>query len=547
MTRRYRLVVLACFILGLRSGFQATLPICGDPAARAIFNYYCPNRPGLVYQWVAPAEGVKGTYQLSYRRASAPGEIVLGRVPLLCIVNFWNPVTAVGQADLEAVLRGEITNWQALGGQDCPIEVLTYTSGDLPQLPGAHRAGRRRVRSQETMVAAVQATPNALGVITWPLVTPRVKVLTIDGVNPVWTQEPLELTNYPYWNQLVLKPPETVPAPIWLPGRCWQEWRFSRELRDHFSPRKYLGGRTAFTLAAAGDMMFSRKVAATSLRQGDYRYPFFKVAPLLRRATITLANLEGPLSDQGRQLNMFRGAPEFIEGLLYAGIDLVSLANNHIMDYGTVAFLDTMERLTAHGLDYVGAGPDLATARQGRLLNLGGVQVGFLAYTEVGPGFTYTREPQHWAATAELPGVVPATIDYVKEDIAHLKQRADLVVVSFHWGKEYAHYPTAQQQILAKTAVAAGADLVLGHHPHALQGLAFEGKAIIAYSLGNFIFDQLPEATRQGLILEAACDRWGVRQLRCAPVWIEDEQPQIATGEEARRIMDLLATISQGF
>ncbi|WP_269206203.1 CapA family protein [Capillibacterium thermochitinicola] len=172
-----------------------------------------------------------------------------------------------------------------------------------------------------------------------------------------------------------------------------------------------MGGRSAFTLAAAGDMMFSRRVAATSISQGDYRYPLLKVAPILRRATLAMANLEGPLSDRGKQLNMFRGDPRFLEGIRYTGIDLVSLANNHIMDYGTVAFLDTMERLTAAGVMYVGAGTNLTKARQGRLLNLGGVKVGFLAYTELGPGFTYTRVPQHWAATDELPGVAPARAD----------------------------------------------------------------------------------------------------------------------------------------
>lgn len=543
MTKRLRLFLLPCFCVGLLSGFQSYLGISGDPAAQEIFSRHYRSRPGLSYRWVTPSTGA---YRLCYRTVPDAGETVLGRVPLLIIVNIWNSADKISQASLEAVLSGKITNWQALGGEDCPIEVLAYVDPDLPRLPAPDRPGIRRVRSQDAMVAAVSASPHALGVITWPLVTPRVKVLTIDGVNPVWTREPLERTTYPYWNELVLKAPASTGKTVWWPGRIWRQWRFHRELRASFSAGKYLGGRTAFTLAAAGDMMFSRKVAATSRRQGDFRYPFLKVAPILRRADLAMANLEGPISDQGRQLNMFRGDPRFFEGLLYAGIDLVSLANNHIMDYGTGAFLDTMERLTAQGLLYVGAGPDLTKAREGCLLTIGGVKVGFLAYTELGPGFTYTREPQHWAATGELPGVVPARVDYIREDIARLKQKADLIIVSFHWGKEYEHYPTLKQQRLGKTAVAAGADLVLGHHPHVLQGLVLGADGIIAYSLGNFIFDQIPEATRQGLILEAACDRQGIRQLRLTPLLIKDEQPQVAEGEEARRIMQLLATISQG-
>ncbi len=543
MKRGYHLFLLTCFCVGLFSGFSADLELCGDAAARQFFQANFQNRRGLAYRWVPSGETA---YRLRYGSGFSPVETVLGQVPLLCIVNFWNPVAAVGSATLEAVLRGEITNWSALGGEDRPIEVLAYNRPDLPQLPGTSRPGLRQVRTQEAMVAAVRANPTAIGLITWPVLSPAVKVLTIDGINPAWTLEPLTLATYPYWTELTLTEPDLSVGQNWLHGGWWRRWRFRRELTASFTPIKSLGGQSAFTIAAAGDMMLSRRVATTSINQGDYRYPFLRVAPLLRRATLAMANLEGPLSDRGQQLNMFRGDPRFLEGIQYAGIDLVSLANNHIMDYGTVAFLDTLERLTAAGVMYVGAGTNLAKARQGRLLNLGGVKVGFLAYTELGPGFTYTRAPQHWAATPELPGVTPARPDYLSEDIARLKTQADLVVVSIHWGQEYAHYPTAKQQYLGKIALAAGADLVLGHHPHVIQGLAVTEEGIIAYSLGNFIFDQKPDATRQGLLLEAAGDRLGIRQLRCTPLVIASEQPQVAEGDTARRIMKLLYTVSQG-
>lgn len=543
MKRGFHFFLLSCFCVGLLGGFSSDLELNGDLAAQQFFQTNFQNRRGLAYRWTPAGEG---TYRLHYGSGFSPAETVLGQVPLLCIVNFWNPVAAVGRATLEAVLRGELTNWSALGGEDRPIEVLAYNRPDLPRLPGTDRPGLRQVRTQEAMVAAVRANPNAIGIITWPLVNPAVKVLTIDGVNPAWTLEPLTPASYPYWTELTLTEPNLSPGRNWLYGGWWRRWRFRRALTASFTPTKSLGGQSAFTLAAAGDMMFSRGVAATSISQGDYRYPFLKVAPILRRATLAMANLEGPLSDRGKQLNMFRGDPRFLEGIQYAGIDLVSLANNHIMDYGTVAFLDTMERLTAAGVMYVGAGTNLTKARQGRLLNLGGVKVGFLAYTELGPGFTYTRAPQHWAATPELPGVTPARPDYLSEDIARLKTQADLVVVSIHWGQEYAHYPTAKQQYLGKSALAAGADLVLGHHPHVIQGLAVTEEGIIAYSLGNFIFDQKPDATRQGLLLEAAGDRLGIRQLRCTPLVIASEQPQVAEGDTARRIMKLLYTVSQG-
>ena len=542
MRQGFSLFILTCFCVGLLSGFSSQLELGGDQAAQDIFDTYFPKRPGLGYRWVS---GADHTYGLYYGRGTSGDDLVLGRIPLLLIVNFWNPVAAGDRTTLEAVLRGEITHWDALGGEDHPIEVLTYSQAGLPVLPGMDRPGVRRVTSQEGMVAAVSATPGAIGIITWPVVNPRIKVLTIDGVNPAWSLDSVALASYPFWTELVLTLPPTTGAYNWLRGRSWRERRFRRELQESFGPAKDLGGKPAFTLAAVGDVMLSRKVAATSIAHGDFCYPFLNVVSILRQATLAFANLESPLSDQGRQLNMFRADPRFLEGLDYAGIDLVSLANNHIMDYGTVAFLDTMERLTGQGVAYVGAGTDLTKARRGRLLNLGGLRVGFLAYTEVGPGFTYTRVPQHWAATDELPGVAPARVDYLREDLARLQQLADLVIVSFHWGQEYVHLPTTKQQRLGEAALAAGADLVIGHHPHVIQGLAFGEKGIIAYSLGNFIFDQTPAATRQGLILEAACDYRGVRQLRCTPVTIKDEQPRVAEGDEARRLMRLLYTVSQ--
>ncbi len=542
MRQGFSLFMLTCFCVGLLSGFSSQPELSGDPVIQDIFSTYFPKQQGLAYRWVSAGDH---TYDLHYG-CETTADLVLGRVPLLLIVNFWNPVTEISSATLEAVLRGEITNWYALGGEDRPIEVLTYHQAGSPQLPQVERTGVRRVTSQEAMAAAVSATPGAIGIVTWPVVDPRLKVLTIDGINPAWSLHSAVLTPYPYWTELALTLPPSAGVRDWLSGRIWWERRFRRELQESFAPTKDLGGKLAFTLAAVGDVMLSREVAESSIAHGDFCYPFLKVAPILRQATLAFANLESPISDQGHQLNMFRADPRFLEGLYYAGIDLVSLANNHIMDYGTVAFLDTMERLTAQGVFYVGVGTDLPKARQGRLLKLGGVKVGFLAYTEVGPGFTYTRVPQHWAATDELPGVAPARVDYLREDIARMKRVADLVIVSFHWGQEYVHLPGAKQQLLGKTALAAGADLVLGHHPHVIQGLAFGEEGVIAYSLGNFIFDQTPEATRQGLILEAACDHQGVRQLRCTPITIKDEQPQVAKGDEARRLMRLLYTVSEG-
>lgn len=564
MLKRLSLVWTVCFLSGFLVSQAASLEISGEPGARVVFARYFQNRCGLHYRW---GEGRSSSFHLSYRfappasgvsmeKGAAGGEPggtaegsggtggqVLGRLPLLLVVNFWNPVSTLSLSELEAILRGEITSWSAVGGADLPIKVVAYAAQGYPGLPGPSLVARL-VPDQQAMVAAVAGDREALGVITWPAVHPEVKVLTLEGVNPAWVENDHALEKYPLWAELVLTPARRQGLRDWVNGNWWRACRFQRELRKSYHPGKILSSPSPLIFTAVGDIMLAREVAKTSVAQGDYCYPFRRIAGVTRRSTLAFANLEGPLSDRGRQLNMFRADPRFIEGLLYAGFDILSLANNHIMDYGTVALVDTMERLAANGLHYVGANTNLDLARQGCVITANGLKVGFLAYTEVGPGFTYTREPQHWIATAELPGVVPARVDYLRQDITRLRERADLVIVSMHWGREFQDKPTQKQRILGQAALAAGADLVIGHHPHVIQGVEFGGKGVIAYSLGNFVFDLTGEETKQGLILEAACDERGVRQIRFLPVTIRDVQPQIAEGKTARQIMELLDRVS---
>ncbi|NLW56184.1 MAG: hypothetical protein GX050_06150 [Firmicutes bacterium] len=563
MLKRVSLLWAVCFLSGFLSSQTASLEISGEPGARAIFARYFQNRCGLHYQWgedrsssfhlsyrpALPFSGTEsrgtgderlGTVERSDREAS---EQILGRLPLLLVVNFWNPVSTLSLPELEAILSGEITNWSSVGGADLPIKVVAYAAGGYPRLPGPSLVAQL-VPDQQAMVAAVAGDRQALGVITWPAVHPEVKVLTLETVNPAWVESDHALEEYPLWTDLVLTTSRRQGFRDWLNGNWWRAFRFQRELQKSYHPGKILSAPAPLVFTAVGDIMLAREVAKTSVARGDYCYPFRRTVEVIRRSTLAFANLEGPLSDRGRQLNMFRADPRFIEGLLYAGFDVLSLANNHIMDYGTVALVDTMERLAEKGLHYVGADANLARARQGCLITANGLKVGFLAYTEVGPGFTYTREPQHWIATAELPGVVPARADYLRKDVARMREQADLVFVSLHWGREYQHEPTQKQRILGQTALAAGADLVIGHHPHVIQGVEFGSKGVIAYSLGNFIFDLTGEETKQGLILEAACDKQGVRQVRFLPIEIRGVRPQMAEGRTARRIMELLDEVS---
>src|SRR5690606_325445 len=168
------------------------------------------------------------------------------------------------------------------------------------------------------------------------------------------------------------------------------------------------------------------------------------------------------------------------EGLARAGFEAVSLANNHTYDFGLEGLEDTLAALEAAGVAGYGAGMTEAETRAPAVLEAGGWRVALLSYGAVG---------QVRCAEGETPGVARADEAGVAEDVRRAREQADFVAVSFHWGVEYSHRGTERQRSLARAAVEAGADAVVGHHPHVLQAWARAGDAVVPYSLGNFVFD----------------------------------------------------------
>ncbi|HEX2955122.1 MAG TPA: CapA family protein, partial [Bacillota bacterium] len=175
-----------------------------------------------------------------------------------------------------------------------------------------------------------------------------------------------------------------------------------------------------------------------------------------------------------------------------------------------------------------------------------GIRIAILAYTEVRKGFTYTRIPLEWRAGTNRPGVNSFDLQRLREDLAQARRMADHVVVLCHWGDEYAYRPNDFQSRMAQTMLDHGADLVIGHHPHVVQGVVFDKRGVIAYSLGNFVFDQYPRSCREGLICKALVDRANVIQVRFIPVLIEDERPRLLRGEAARKIIRQMEILSKG-
>ena len=269
------------------------------------------------------------------------------------------------------------------------------------------------------------------------------------------------------------------------------------------------------------------------------------MAPRIRQADLSFANLESPIGDKGHFINMFQAPPQAIEGVASAGFDVVSLANNHTLDYHHEGMFETMRLLDQVGIDWVGAGENIQEARRPLITEVSGIRVGFLAYTEM--WFVHAREPISWQATLDEPGVAPAELDLVVEDVKKLRDQVDCVIVTVHWGKEYVHEPTPEQRSLARAAVDAGADLVLGHHPHVLQGIEFYKQGVIVYSLGNFVFDLNRPKTWETMMLEFTLSPRGPLDMTIIPAYIFGIQPRILTGSHREAVYDQIRSYSLPF
>jgi poly-gamma-glutamate synthesis protein (capsule biosynthesis protein) len=270
---------------------------------------------------------------------------------------------------------------------------------------------------------------------------------------------------------------------------------------------------------------------------------FEGIAPVLLKGDAAWVNLEGVTSTLGSPWPgkdyTFEGPPQFAPALAAAGIDVVTMANNHSVDYGRAALKDTIARLEKAGVQVVGAGSDSSDAHAPAIVTTdGGATVGFLGYSDVWwPGFE---------ATSSRAGVAQASsnVKRMKRDIRDLADEVDYVVVGFHWGYEYQHYPVSQQTREAHAAVDAGADLVIGHHPHVLQGLETYKRRLIAYSLGDLVFDHYSVETGQTVLVDATLRPDGVTA-RLVPAYASSAGiPSIQRGDDGRTILKLVKEYS---
>jgi len=291
------------------------------------------------------------------------------------------------------------------------------------------------------------------------------------------------------------------------------------------------------TIAAVGDLMLGGRTEPL-LKEFGPDYPFGDVLPFLSKADVVVGNLESSISTRGAAVEnkkfTFRAGPIAAQALKKAGIRVVTLANNHSMDFGPLALRDTLTILNENDILTTGAGMDLDEARSPAILTVKGRKIAFLSYS-----LTF---PLEFFASAGRPGTAPGYADFVKSDIEKVRPSVDLVVVSFHWGAELMTTAKHYQVELGHQAVDWGADLVLGHHPHVLQELEVYQGRLIAYSLGNFVFGSESNNTNAGIILLLTFQGKSLSRVEAVPLDVNNYRvkyrPRVLTGQAAREVLE---------
>ncbi len=292
------------------------------------------------------------------------------------------------------------------------------------------------------------------------------------------------------------------------------------------------------SLIAVGDISFSRSVEKMTKTHG-IDYPLSKIRGYLQNADIVFGNLETSITP-GREIStgemVFRSNPGTETALKDAGFNLLSLANNHTMNFGTKGLKDTFKYLEQAGIKYVGAGENDQEAYQPVYVESNRIKFAFLAYQN--PKIV----PKSYGATSNNAGTAFMDTEKMAKAVKEAKQQADFVIVSMHAGDEYTAKPNGSQINFARSAIDAGADLVVGHHPHVVQPTEKYKNKYIFYSLGNFIFDQMwSQDTKRGLAVKIFFTKDKITGISFLPVIIENYcQPRLANEKESAQIMQRL-------
>jgi hypothetical protein len=467
----------------------------------------------------------------------------LVQAAIVPVAQFRSPATATNRGELARVLAGDSKRYDA----------LTLVADEADAILAALRIerpadGSRLILAKDaaTLTRDLAKNRKRLGFLRAEDVSPGVRALawgdrTLFGVDRVKKAADWRLSA-----QL----PARDGAPAFDPGATWTLFAGGDILLDRgvYQTLRVNGKGPDFPFDGGTAEITSRCKDCSPLgwdlprtrRTGNKGV----VRDVIEGADIAMANFENPAPNRFRwhtSDTTFTADPTLIDGLVDAGLDYVSIANNHIGDAGDNGILQTINNLKKRGLKYSGAGKDATAARKAAILDANGTKVGILAYDAIAPGYH--------AAKGE-PGSAKLTIKNVRADVkAARKAGADVVIVFPHWGTEYRYSPFANQQRLARRILDAGADMIIGNHAHYAAAVEiYKGKPIW-YALGNFVFDQTwSEPTMEGITLELTFHGAELRQIRMRPHIILDKaQPNfLDPADDGRVVLGSIYDASRG-
>ena len=463
--------------------------------------------------------------------------------PIVPVTQFRATATGTDLKEVKATLAGTSTRYDAL-------ELVTSEADAILAALGVDRPSDaiRLVLAKDAGILAADLAKNRkrLAFLRADAVGPEVRALTWGGVALFGVDHIKAIADWP----LTARLPAAAPADAYDPATTW-------------------------TLFAGGDIMLDRGVYETLAVKGkgvDFPFdggtaeitgrckdcsplgwdtPYTKrtgnagaFRKLIKGADIAMANFENPAPNNWTwhtSKTVFSANPAFIDGLANAGIDYLSLANNHIRDAGGTGLLQTITNVTKRGIAVSGAGKNLAAARKPAILEAAGTKVAILGYDAIAGSYN---------ATASRIGNAPLKAQIVKEDIAAARKAgADVVIVYPHWGTEYDPTPFANQKNVARMIIDAGADMIIGNHAHWAAAMElYKGKPIW-YALGNFVFDQTwSEPTMEGITLELTFRGSKLVQVRLRPHIILDKaQPNfLDPAGSGRVVMGQVFSASKG-
>jgi len=465
----------------------------------------------------------------------------LGDVAVVPVTNFRATPTSTTIGEVKATLAGTSSRYKAL-------ELIASEADAILAALGVERPAEtaRLVLAPDVAALAADLTKNGkrLAFLRADAVGPEVRALEWGGEALFGVDRVRDLADWPL----------TARLPVAAPDAAFD-------------------ASTTWTLFAGGDIMLDRGVYLTLKAKGEdfpfdggtaeitgrckdcsafgWDLPYTRrtgnagaVRDLIKGADIAIANFENPAPDKPRfhaSGTVFSADPRFIDGLADAGIDYLSLANNHIRDAGGAGILQTIENVTERGIAVSGAGVNLAAARAPAVLEAAGTTVAILGYDAIAGSYH---------ATATKIGSAPLTAAVVKADVAAARRAgADTVIVFPHWGTEYDPTPFADQKRLARMAIDSGADMVIGNHAHWAAAMELYKGRPIWYALGNFVFDQTwSEPTMEGITLELTFRGTKLVQVRIRPHIILDKaQPNfLDPAGDGRVVMGQVFTASKG-